>query len=90
VRYGGEEFMVIIPQATAEAMAVIGEKIRLAIAATPVAIGIGHAPIAVTLSVGVAAYRAETDTAETLIARADTALYSAKQGGRNRVEVALI
>lgn len=87
VRYGGEEFMVIIPQATTEAMAVIGEKIRMAIAATPVAIGIGHDPIAVTLSVGVAAYRAETDTAETLIARADTALYCAKRNGRNRVEV---
>lgn len=87
VRYGGEEFMVIIPQATAEAMAAIGEKIRLAIAATPVDIGMGHDPIAVTLSVGVAAFRAETDTAETLIARADAALYGAKRGGRNRVEV---
>jgi diguanylate cyclase (GGDEF)-like protein len=87
VRYGGEEFMVIIPQATAEATAVIGEKIRQAIAAAPVEMGVGQDPIAVTLSVGVAAFHAETDTAESLIARADAALYSAKRGGRNRVEV---
>ncbi len=87
VRYGGEEFMVIIPQATAEAMATIGEKIRQAIAAAPVEMGVGRGPIAVTLSVGVAAFHAETDTAESLIARADAALYRAKAGGRNRVEV---
>lgn len=87
VRYGGEEFMVIIPQATAEATAAIGEKIRQAIAAAPVEMGVGQDSIAVTLSVGVAAFHAETDTAESLIARADAALYSAKRGGRNRVEV---
>jgi two-component system cell cycle response regulator len=87
VRYGGEEFMVIIPQATAEATAAIGEKIRQAIAAAPVEMGVGQDSIAVTLSVGVTAFHAETDTAESLIARADAALYSAKRGGRNRVEV---
>jgi diguanylate cyclase (GGDEF)-like protein len=86
VRYGGEEFMVIIPQATAEATAAIGEKIRQAIAAAPVEMGVGQDSIAVTLSVGVTAFHAETDTAESLIARADAALYSAQRGGRNRVE----
>ncbi|OGA33923.1 MAG: hypothetical protein A3G80_00260 [Betaproteobacteria bacterium RIFCSPLOWO2_12_FULL_62_13b] len=87
VRYGGEEFMVIIPQATAEAMAVIGEKLRHAIVAAPVGTGVGRGAVAVTLSVGDAAFHAGTDTAESLIARADAALYRAKQGGRNRVEV---
>ena len=88
VRYGGEEFMVIIPQASAEEIAAIGEKMRQAIAAAPVEIDAGQAPIAVTLSVGVAAFHAETDNAESLIARADAALYGAKRGGRNRVEIA--
>ena len=87
VRYGGEEFMVIIPQVTAQAMAAIGEKMRQVIVAAPVEMGGGRDPIAVTLSVGVAEFHTETDTAESLIARADAALYRAKQGGRNRVEV---
>ncbi len=88
VRYGGEEFLVIMPQATAETMAAIGEKMRQAIAAAPVDMGAGQAPVAVTLSVGIAAFHAEKDTAESLIARADAALYNAKRGGRNRVNTA--
>jgi two-component system cell cycle response regulator len=41
----------------------------------------------VTLSVGIAAYRGANDSGDALIARADAALYRAKQGGRNRVEI---
>lgn len=68
-------------------MTALGEKIRQAIAIAPVETVIGQAPIAVSLSVNVAAFQAETDTAELLMARADAALYRAKQGGRNRVEL---
>lgn len=87
VRYGGEEFMLVLPQAGADALARVGEKIRAAIAAEAVNAGTGMPPIPVTLSVGIAAYRGANDSGEALIARADAALYRAKHGGRNRVEI---
>ncbi len=87
VRYGGEEFMVILPQANAEEIVAIGEKMRESIAVASIPAGTAQGPIAVTLSVGIAAFRVESDTAESLLARADAALYRAKEGGRNRVEV---
>ena len=87
VRYGGEEFMLVLPQTGADALARVGEKIRVAIAAEAVDAGTGIPPIPVTLSVGIAAYRGANDSGDALIARADAALYRAKQGGRNRVEI---
>ena len=87
VRYGGEEFMLIIPQINIDSLAKIGEKVRHAISSAPIELGCGLRPIQVTMSVGIAAYDARTESGQTLIARADAALYRAKQGGRNRVEV---
>jgi diguanylate cyclase (GGDEF)-like protein len=87
VRYGGEEFMLILPEAAADGLPAIGEKVRRAIAAAPISLGAGTAPLCVTLSVGVAAFHAATDSAETIIARADGALYRAKEAGRNRIDV---
>ncbi len=87
VRYGGEEFMLIIPQISIDSLAKIGEKIRTCVSATPIKLGRGLQPIQVTMSVGLAAYDAKTDSGQALIARADAALYRAKQGGRDRVEV---
>jgi diguanylate cyclase (GGDEF)-like protein len=85
VRYGGEEFMLILPQAGADALAVIGEKIRHAIEEAPVGLGAAGGTVPLTLSVGIAGFRADRDSGETLIARADAALYRAKEAGRNRV-----
>lgn len=87
VRYGGEEFLLILPEADANSLSVIGETIRQAVAASPVALGAVGGALPITLSVGIAAFHADTDSADSLIARADRALYRAKESGRNRVEL---
>ena len=87
VRYGGEEFMLILPGADARALALIGEKLRHAVASAPFELGAGGEAATLTMSVGLAAFRADADRSDDLIGRADAALYRAKQSGRNRVEV---
>jgi two-component system cell cycle response regulator len=86
LRYGGEEFMLILPETEAQSLAAIGEKVRQAVSATPVDVGTIHVSLPLTISVGVTAFHADSDSGESLIARADAALYRAKTGGRNRVE----
>jgi two-component system, cell cycle response regulator len=85
-RYGGEEFLVVVPEIDDAAAAVIGERLRRCVSATAVQIGDGRA-IDVTVSVGVAVGPAK-DLSDS-IARADAALYKAKRAGRNRLEVAV-
>jgi diguanylate cyclase (GGDEF)-like protein len=87
VRYGGEEFMLILPQADANSLSVIGENIRRAVAASPIGLGAVGGSMAITVSVGIAAFHIDTDSGDSLIARADRALYRAKESGRNRVEL---
>jgi len=87
VRYGGEEFMLIFPETAESGLLAVGEKVRKAIAAASIAPGDAADPLEVTISVGIAAFHAATDSADTLVARADGALYRAKEAGRNRVEV---
>ncbi len=87
VRYGGEEFMLIIPQVNVDSLALLGEKIRHAVNVTPISLGAKLDPIYVTISIGIAADNARTEDGHALIARADAALYRAKNAGRNRVEV---
>ncbi|MDO9172392.1 MAG: GGDEF domain-containing protein [bacterium] len=82
LRYGGEEFVVIVPAANEEALVKVGERIRLAVAATPV--NDGGTEIPVTVSVGISWLQSREDKAETILKRADEALYAAKEGGRNR------
>lgn len=83
-RYGGEEFLLIMPETTLHEAWVVADRVRLAVAATPVMTDDGTDLPAVTISLGLAEMRPE-DTAEKLIAAADAAMYRAKQGGRNRV-----
>ncbi len=85
-RYGGEEFVVVLPGADANNAALFAERLRLRIAAEPVVYN--DAKIEVTMSLGVATCdgAAACDAVELLHA-ADTALYEAKRGGRNRVAV---
>lgn len=87
-RYGGEEFLVVIPQANTEMIAAVAQRVRRAVADDPVATEWG--PIAVTVSIGVAASDRAGKVPDRLVRAADEALYRAKQGGRNRVEVALV
>jgi diguanylate cyclase (GGDEF)-like protein len=85
-RWGGEEFTVALPSTDIEGAAIVAERIRAAIAAMAVK-DARRDPIAVTASLGVATYR-EGDTVDTLVDRADRAMYVAKTSGRDRVSVA--
>jgi diguanylate cyclase (GGDEF)-like protein len=84
-RVGGEEFTVICPGASAEDALHIAERIRAEVQALRVPSAKGT--VRLTLSLGVCVYRAG-EPAHVLTARADAALYAAKRGGRNRVELA--
>jgi len=83
-RYGGEEFTVIMPDTQIEDAERIAERIRLHVAGSPFRVAGGEL-LTVTISVGVAATIGTTDTPETLLKRADSAVYEAKHAGRNRV-----
>ncbi|MDO9694592.1 MAG: sensor domain-containing diguanylate cyclase [Candidatus Latescibacteria bacterium] len=82
LRYGGEEFVVIVPGAGEGALVAVAERIRLAIAATPVNDGGLEIPVTVSAGIGTLCGREEKE--ESLLKRADEALYAAKEGGRNR------
>lgn len=83
-RYGGEEFTVLLPDTDARTAFQIAERIRAAIASMPL---IAQPAVQITVSIGVA-QRQLNESTESLLARADSALYAAKQGGRNRVTLA--
>lgn len=84
-RYGGEEFLVLAPETDALGAHSLAEKIRLAVSSR--LFGDGARAFALTLSAGVAELR-PGESGNDMIARADLALYQAKQRGRDRVEVA--
>ena len=81
-RWGGEEFVVLLPDCNREAAYSIAEKLRARIAEQWVIIG--ERAIAVTVSIGVAGFTPD-DTVDDLLRRADQAMYAAKHAGRNRV-----
>src|SRR5882672_1534923 len=85
-RYGGEEFIVLMPDTNLEIALVVGERLRAATADRPFTISGESAPIPVTISIGVATMLASGDSATELLRRADVALYAAKNGGRNCVK----
>jgi diguanylate cyclase (GGDEF)-like protein len=83
-RYGGEEFLLILPDTTLEAAAQVAERLRLRIQDMPCeALPAGSK---VTVSMGLTEYRLH-ETLSSCIHRADTAMYEAKQSGRNRLVV---
>lgn len=81
-RIGGEEFAIATVETDGDAARELAERIRAAVATTP--IDTGSHPIRVTISVGIAV-ACDHDTADSVLSRADTALYAAKAAGRNRV-----
>jgi diguanylate cyclase (GGDEF)-like protein len=86
VRYGGEEFLAMLPKADIATARDIAERMRAKLQRRP--IRVAEHEIEVRISVGVAELQRAQETASELIRRADVALYAAKQAGRNRVEVA--
>ena len=86
-RYGGEEFCILLPQTTMEEAISIAERIRRRVARMRFPHGKSQPLGAVTVSIGISAFRPEVDTPEMMIQVADRALYLAKHRGKNRVEV---
>jgi two-component system cell cycle response regulator len=84
-RYGGEEFVVIMPDTQLKDALRIAERLRLHVAGTPFRAPGMIEPLSVTISVGVACTVDASDTTETLLKRADAAVYEAKAHGRNQV-----
>jgi two-component system cell cycle response regulator len=84
-RYGGEEFVIVMPETDLAVATMVAERIRRRIATEPFAIQQGGRNLEVTISIGIAAIGAAGDTAAAVLKRADTALYRAKRDGRNRV-----
>jgi two-component system cell cycle response regulator len=86
-RYGGEEFLIVLPECPLRATRNAAERMQRAVSQEPVTLAEG--PVDVTISLGVTGYgRGATDDLQTIIRAADGALYRAKAAGRNRVVVA--
>jgi two-component system cell cycle response regulator len=84
-RYGGEEFVVIMPDTNLASAERIAERIRLHVAGSPFRVSGGKELLSVTISIGVAATLGGKDTPAALLKRADAAVYEAKAAGRNKV-----
>lgn len=83
-RFGGEEFVVLMPDTEYRQAESVAERVRQSIADRPFELG-GGKTLAMTVSAGVTLNESGADTAESLVKRADVALYRAKREGRNRV-----
>ena len=83
-RYGGEEFVALLPETSLENTLLAAERLRQKLETTPILTAAG--PVSITASLGVTIYHETLDkTAESVLERADLALYQAKELGRNRV-----
>ena len=84
-RHGGEEFVALFDQASAESAKAAAERLRAAVDAASLAL-VGHDPLRIKISIGLGVMRAEDRTFDDVLRRADKALYQAKNNGRNRLE----
>jgi diguanylate cyclase (GGDEF)-like protein len=82
-RYGGEELLVFLPETDFETAMQVAERLRTSIDKTP--IQVSDQQLNITVSIGVSRKDENTLQLETLIARADQAMYIAKHKGRNRI-----
>jgi len=86
-RWGGEEFVVVMPDAGLEVASSVAERLRRKVAGAAVVLNDATRELTVTVSVGVAVMSGPRDTVDDLLRRADEGLYAAKRKGRNRVEM---
>jgi diguanylate cyclase (GGDEF)-like protein len=86
-RYGGDEFIICLPNTGSEAAAAFAERIRGAVEAHQFLLQ-DSTRVSSTVTIGIADFPGDGDNMETLLAAADAALYRAKQNGRNRIESA--
>jgi diguanylate cyclase (GGDEF)-like protein len=84
-RFGGEEFVIVLPETPREGARVVANKLRRAVRAKPFVSDVGT-DVTATVSIGVAVYPDDGTSAEELIQAADVAVYRAKRRGRDRVE----
>jgi two-component system, cell cycle response regulator len=84
-RYGGEEFVVVMPDTDIGVATVVAERLRRRIASEPFPISQNTRTVRATISIGIAAMHSIEDSAADIVKRADQALYRAKRDGRNRV-----
>jgi diguanylate cyclase (GGDEF)-like protein len=84
-RWGGEEFVILMPNTSLEEALQVAERMRLAVAGTPMRAG--RHSFGYTTSFGVATFSTDVPTLDALLSRADEALYRAKERGRNRIEI---
>jgi len=82
-RYGGEEFLALLPETTFEEAAILADRLLSALRTTEVRIG-DHVTVRFTVSIGVASLTPEVQDLASVIQRADEALYKAKKEGRDR------
>jgi two-component system cell cycle response regulator len=85
VRLGGEEFVIVMPETELRQASIGADRIRAKISDTPFIVNTPEGKLSVTASIGIACLNSSSETAESLIKRADAALYRAKKTGRNRV-----
>jgi two-component system cell cycle response regulator len=86
-RIGGEEFLIVMPKTPQKKARIVGERLRAIIEDTPFKINEGDGKINVTASLGLTSVISEKDTIDSLLKRADDALYEAKKSGRNQVVI---
>ena len=82
--------MILLPHTGPGEAPALGERIRAAVAGRPFVTNEAHAPVSITVSVGVVGPVAGPIDPDALLARADAACYRAKEAGRNRVEAELL
>ena len=87
-RYGGEEFVLLLPEAGSSEASITAESIRASVASHPLATAEVSGGILITVSIGIATYLVDGDTQETLLQQADEAMYLSKRLGRNQVHTA--
>ena len=83
--FGGEEFVVAMPDTDQDLAFVVADRMRREVAAHPFIVANGSTQISVTVSAGVTSFAGPGDSISAMLKRADDALYAAKRNGRNQV-----